>query len=117
MNTPAAIAELHQLAKVLNKASESEKAAAKAALLAGGAVLGILSEDPVAWLSKSDSDGDGLTAEVIDQMLIDRAEAKANRDFREPTPFGMSSMRRVLSLRIARQVLPGGVGKLEFNYE
>ena len=81
LNTPAAIAELHQLAKVLNKASESEKAAAKAALLAGGAVLGILSEDPVAWLSKSDSDSDGLTAEVIDQMLIDRAEAKANRDF------------------------------------
>ena len=81
MNTPAAIAELHQLAKVLNKASESEKAAAKAALLAGGAVLGILSEDPVAWLSKSDSDSDGFTSEVIDQMLIDRAEAKANRDF------------------------------------
>ena len=81
LNTPAAIAELHQLAKVLNKASESEKAAAKAALLAGGAVLGILSEDPVAWLSKSDSDSDGLTSEVIDQMLIDRAEAKANRDF------------------------------------
>ena len=81
LNTPAAIAELHQLAKVLNKASESEKAAAKAALLAGGAVLGILSEDPVAWLSKSDSDGDALTSEVIDQMLIDRAEAKANRDF------------------------------------
>ena len=79
LNTPAAIAELHQLAKALNKASENEKAAAKADLLAGGAVLGILSEDPVAWLSKSDPDG--LTAEVIDQMLIDRAEAKANRDF------------------------------------
>ena len=79
LNTPAAIAELHQLAKALNKASENEKAAAKAALLAGGAVLGILSEDPVAWLSKSDPDS--LTAEVIDQMLIDRAEAKANRDF------------------------------------
>ena len=79
LNTPAAIAELHQLAKALNKASENEKAAAKAALLAGGAVLGILFEDPVAWLSKSDPDG--LTAEVIDQMLIDRAEAKANRDF------------------------------------
>ena len=79
LNTPAAIAELHQLAKALNKASENEKATAKAALLAGGAVLGILSEDPVAWLSKSDPDG--LTAEVIDQMLIDRAEAKANRDY------------------------------------
>ncbi len=79
LNTPAAIAKLHQLAKALNKASENEKAAAKAALLAGGAVLGILSEDPVAWLSKSDPDG--LTAEVIDQMLMDRAEAKATRDF------------------------------------
>ena len=81
LNTPAAIAELHQLAKALNKASEGEKGAAKTALLAGGAVLGILSEDPVAWLSKTDAGGDGLTAEVIDQMLIDRAEAKANRDF------------------------------------
>ncbi len=81
LNTPAAIAELHQLAKALNKASEGEKGAAKAALLAGGAVLGILSEDPVAWLSKTDAGGDGLTTEVIDQMLIDRAEAKANRDF------------------------------------
>ena len=81
LNTPAAIAELHQLAKALNKTSESEKGAAKAALMAGGAVLGILYEDPVAWLSKSDADGDGLTAEVIDQMLIDRAEAKVNRDF------------------------------------
>ena len=81
LNTPAAIAELHQLAKALNKASESEKGEAKAALLAGGAVLGVLSEDPVEWLSKSDADGDGLAAEVIDQMLIDRAEAKAERDF------------------------------------
>ena len=81
LNTPSAIAELHQLAKALNKASESEKGEAKAALLAGGAVLGVLSEDPVEWLSKSDADGDGLAAEVIDQMLIDRAEAKAERDF------------------------------------
>ena len=81
LNTPAAIAELHQLAKALNKASEGEKGAAKAALLAGGAVLGILSEDPVAWLSKTDAGGDGLTVEVIDKILIDRAEAKANRDF------------------------------------
>ena len=81
LNTPAAIAGLHQLAKALNKASEGEKGAAKTALLAGGAVLGILSADPVAWLSKTDAGGDGLTVEVIDQMLIDRAEAKANRDF------------------------------------
>jgi len=79
LNTPAAIAELHQLAKALNKATDSGKATAKAALLAGGAVLGVLSQDPVTWLSAPGSDG--LAAEVIDQMLVDRAEAKANRDF------------------------------------
>ena len=79
LNTPAAIAELHQLAKALNKATDSGKATAKAALLAGGAVLGVLSQDPVTWLSAPGSDG--LAAEVIDQLLVDRAEAKANRDF------------------------------------
>jgi cysteinyl-tRNA synthetase len=79
LNTPAAIAELHQLAKALNKATDSGKGPAKAALLAGGAVLGVLSQDPVTWLSAPGSDG--LAAEVIDQMLVDRAEAKAKRDF------------------------------------
>lgn len=79
LNTPAAIAELHQLAKALNKASDEEKPAAKAALLAGGAVLGILRESPETWLSEGDSDG--LSSETIDQLLLERAEAKAGRDF------------------------------------
>ena len=56
LNTPAAIAELHRLAKALNKAPESERAAAKGALLAGGAVLGILGESPDEWLSKGRPD-------------------------------------------------------------
>ena len=79
LNTPAAIAELHQLAKALNKASESEKPAARAALLAGGAVLGVLGESPDEWLAK-DAEG-GLSSDAIDQLLIERADAKANRDF------------------------------------
>lgn len=79
LNTPAAIAELHRLAKTLNKAPESQKAAAKGALLAGGAVLGILGESPDEWLSKGRPDE--LSAEAIDQLLVERAEAKAGRDF------------------------------------
>lgn len=79
LNTPAAIAELHQLAKALNKASNEELPAAKAALLAGGAVLGILAESPDTWLSKDDADG--LSSEAIDQLLLERAEAKSSRDF------------------------------------
>ena len=79
LNTPAAIAELHQLAKALNKASDSEKPAAKAALLAGGAVLGVLGESPDDWLAKDDEGG--LSSDAIDQLLVERAEAKSNRDF------------------------------------
>jgi len=79
LNSPAAIAELHQLAKALNKAPEWEKSAAKGALLAGGAVLGILGESPDEWLSKGRPDE--LSAEAIDQLLVERAEAKASRDF------------------------------------
>ena len=79
LNTPAAIAELHQLAKALNKASDSEKPAARAALLAGGAVLGVLRESPDDWLAKDDEGG--LSSDAIDQLLVERAEAKSNRDF------------------------------------
>lgn len=79
LNTPAAIAELHQLAKALNKASDSEKPAARAALLAGGAVLGVLGELPDEWLAKDDEGG--LSSDAIDQLLDERAEAKSNRDF------------------------------------
>lgn len=79
LNTPAAIAELHQLAKALNKASDSEKPAARAALLAGGAVLGVLGESPDDWLAKDDEAG--LSSDAIDQLLVERAEAKSNRDF------------------------------------
>ena len=79
LNTPAAIAELHQLAKALNKASESERPAARAALIAGGAVLGVLGESPDEWLAK-DAEG-GLSSDAIDQLLVERADAKASRDF------------------------------------
>ena len=79
LNTPAAIAALHQLAKALNKASESEKPAARAALLAGGAALGVLGESPDEWLAKDDESG--LSSDAIDQLLIERADAKSNRDF------------------------------------
>ena len=79
LNTPAAIAELHQLAKALNKASDSEKPAARAALLAGGAVLGVLGESPDDWLAKDDEGG--FSSDAIDQLLVERAEAKSNRDF------------------------------------
>ena len=79
LNSPAAIAELHQLAKALNKSSGEARVAAKSALLAGGRALGILSIDPADWF---ESKGAGvLSAEAIETLLAQRNTAKAQKDF------------------------------------
>jgi cysteinyl-tRNA synthetase len=50
LNTPAAIAALHELAGRLNKAErQAEQMHLKRQLLAGGAVMGLLQADPEAW--------------------------------------------------------------------
>ena len=79
LNTPLAIAELHKLAKALNKASGDEREKIKSALLAGGFALGIFNADPSDWFS--DTGADGLAESVIAELLGERAHAKANRDF------------------------------------
>ena len=51
LNTPLALAALHDILSELNKAvGEAEKARLHSALLAGGEVLGLLQQDPDAWL-------------------------------------------------------------------
>jgi cysteinyl-tRNA synthetase len=79
LNTPQAIAELHALAKQLNKASDAQKSAAKAALLAGGEALGLLQEDPESWFTAGGDEG--LGADAINALIVERAEAKASKDF------------------------------------
>lgn len=79
LNTPEAIAALHSLAKSLNKASDTDKPAAKAALLAGGHALGLLYQDPESWFTAA-AEGN-LSADAIEQRIAERAAAKANRDF------------------------------------
>lgn len=79
LNSPAAIAELHQLAKALNKSSGDARVAAKRALLAGGAALGILSNDPVAWFELRGTET--LSVDTIETLLAERTSAKAARDF------------------------------------
>lgn len=79
LNTPEAIAQLHALAKALNKASDDEKSIAKAALLLGGKALGLLTQDPEAWFTAGSADA--LEASSIDALIVERAEAKASKNF------------------------------------
>src|SRR5215470_3582634 len=51
LNTPMALAHLHEALAALNRAAApAEKAHWKAALLADGQLLGLLQDDPAAWL-------------------------------------------------------------------
>ncbi|MEP5567015.1 MAG: cysteine--tRNA ligase [Halioglobus sp.] len=80
LNTPLAIAELHALAKQLNKASAEDKPLLKARIIAAGNLLGILGQDPEEWL-QGDAADDAISAEEIDALIQERVNAKANRDF------------------------------------
>ena len=80
LNTPVAIAEVHALAKQLNKASAGEKPVLKARILAAGNLLGILEQNPQEWLQGGVSD-DVIAAEAIDALIVQRQEAKLAKDY------------------------------------
>lgn len=80
LNTPLAIAELHALAKALNKAEPAERSHFKARLLAGADLLGLLTADPEQWFQQAAGD-EAISAEVIEAAIAERQQAKADRDF------------------------------------
>ncbi|HIP80158.1 MAG TPA: cysteine--tRNA ligase [Kiloniellaceae bacterium] len=83
LNTPLALAELHEVAGRLNKAEgAAERQALAGSLLAGAQVLGLLWADPEVWFHGASADG-GLTAEVIEAQIAARAAARKARDFAE----------------------------------
>lgn len=75
LNTPHALAELAQLA---DHARQSGSVEAKAALLGGGALLGLLQLTPSAWFQRGEST---LDAAHIEDLLQQRRDARAARDF------------------------------------
>jgi cysteinyl-tRNA synthetase len=82
LNTPAAIARLHELARLANKGDTS----AAIALKASASVLGLLQQDAESWAKAGDAATDAATADGMDDAAIDalieaRKQARANRDF------------------------------------
>lgn len=80
LNTPGAIAGLHQLADLLAAARSPEEAAArKTKLLAAGEVLGVLQQDPVDWFQAGAAGA--ASAEWIEERVAEREAARKARDF------------------------------------
>jgi cysteinyl-tRNA synthetase len=80
LNTPLALSRLHEAATRLNRATApAEMAQAKAELLAGGALLGLLQQKPAAWLQGEA--GSGPDAAAIDGLIAERIAARKVKDF------------------------------------
>jgi cysteinyl-tRNA synthetase len=84
LNTPAAMAALFELSSGIERAlAASDKAAAalgRAQLLAGGALMGVLQQDPDAWF---EAGADPRDRAAIDALVAARIAARGARDFAE----------------------------------
>jgi cysteinyl-tRNA synthetase len=80
LNTPLAIARLHELAGELNKTDDAaEQARLKGILLAAGDMLGLLQADPEDWFKGAGDDEAG----EIEALIAARMAARKDRKFDE----------------------------------
>ena len=78
LNTPAAFAELHKLAKQANNEKGTAlKSSIKKQLLAAGNMLGILQQDPNEWFRGMGN----IDEDEIQKLLDSRAQAKNDKNF------------------------------------
>jgi cysteinyl-tRNA synthetase len=98
LNTPLALAALHEVLSALNKSADSnERSRLKGELLACGSLLGVLEQDPEAWLkapttvhasatitAKASVQANAtVTNPRIDELVRRRSEARKAKDFAE----------------------------------
>lgn len=84
LNTPNALAELHRIARELNKEQDpAKRMRLKSELLAGGHLMGLLEQDPEVWFrwTAAESGQAGLSDDQIDSMVERREAARRDRDF------------------------------------
>ena len=83
LNTPLALVRLHELAGALNKATDGERSNCAAKLLAAGAVLGLLQQDPEAWFKWRPTNTEAVEEAEIEALIAKRLNARKARDFVE----------------------------------
>jgi cysteinyl-tRNA synthetase len=85
-NTPEALAVLFDLAREINRVRDDDPPAAAALgaeLRALGAALGLLQQDPEAYLKGGAAAGEGLSDDAIEALIDRRTAARKDRDFAE----------------------------------
>lgn len=80
LNTPIAIAELHQLAKALNKAEAADKPALKGQLLRCAELMGLLQSEPESWFKDSAGEA-GISADEVEALIAERQQSKLDKNY------------------------------------
>ena len=83
LNTPKALAGLHELANQLRRATDTQaKNAAVQQLLAGGSLLGLLIQTPDTYFTQGQPSGaSSMTADAIEALIEQRKAARASGDY------------------------------------
>ncbi|MDC3123520.1 cysteine--tRNA ligase [Gammaproteobacteria bacterium] len=83
LNTPKALAGLHELANQLRRTTDTEaRNAAVQQLLAGGSLLGLLIQTPDAYFTQGQPGGpSSMTADAIEALIEQRKAARASGDY------------------------------------
>ena len=80
INTPLALTKLHELADEINRTEDlGERSALQSALDAGGRLMGLLDQDPLAWLRGAAA----IDPTRIEECIAARAAARRERRFAE----------------------------------
>ncbi|MBL8697160.1 MAG: cysteine--tRNA ligase [Alphaproteobacteria bacterium] len=84
LNTPLAIARLHEEVRELNATTDAaRKAQLKSILLQGGQLLGLLAQEPEAWLKGGAGSGAATDDAAIEAAIAARLAARKAKDFAE----------------------------------
>jgi cysteinyl-tRNA synthetase len=85
LNTPQAIAHIHELVGQVNRArDDDQRADGHAKLLKAGQWMGILGQDPQTWLQSDHRTGDkGLSDEEIEKLVTERELARHEGRYNE----------------------------------
>ena len=81
LNSPLALAGLHEALGALNKADVDKAAGPKGELLAGGALLGLLQQDPEDWFRWQPAGAVDLGDTEIAALIEQRNAAREGKDF------------------------------------
>ena len=99
LNTPGAIAALHDFASQIHKTTDpTELTALHSAIRRGGAILGILQQDPEHWFQA----GSSMSAEDIDALINARNQARADKDFARADEIREQLLERGIELEDSR---------------